>query len=43
MKKIKSNIDVINLGRRTLMDYALKGGAVAGLANITIVSNLFAQ
>jgi hypothetical protein len=43
MKKIKSNIDVINPGRRTLMDYALKGGVVAGLANMTIVSNLFAQ
>ena len=43
MKKIKSNIDVVNPGRRSLMDYALKGGVAAGLANMTIVSNLFAQ
>ena len=43
MKKIKSNIDTVDPVRRTLMDYALKGGVAAGLANMTIVSNLFAQ
>lgn len=43
MKKLKNTIVTVDPVRRSLMDYALKGGVAAGLANMTIVTDLFAQ
>lgn len=43
MKKFKNDAITINPVRRSLMDFALKGGVAAGLANMTIVKDLFAQ
>ena len=43
MNDLKKKDVPISPTRRSLMSYALKGGVAAGLANMTILKDLYAQ